>query len=593
MFKRAFVASVTFTTLALFTANGAQSKALLFADEGPTWGPAESADFYTRDQGSRIMPLSWMKALTINGQPFLADSLARYGYLSNPAPVAPGLPVGFVTGVDGAGRQSVGMTCSACHTRQISFGGTDIRIDGGPAIADFRQFLVDIDASVTAALATDDAFNDFARTALGHTPSTGEKAKLRTDVTAWEDGFHVLVDRAVKDVSWGPARLDAVSMIFNRLTGLDIGRDKAVIPDNIYRADAPVRYPFLWNASRQDYTQWPGFAQNGNDLLALGRNVGEVIGVFGEFHPHKIVPFPPDAPSFGSFIKGSSFNFPGLQRLETLIQRIQPPKWPGTISTETVDCGGGQMIDIVACGKKMFEQPVLQGDPAHSGCQDCHFEHKSTEIRPLARQEVWATPRLDVGTDTREYDVLGRTVNTGGLKGLLTNGFNTFGEREDVKQVLVRSVVGVLLQSEGSKHPPRISLSILDPARADPSVLPLTPDWRDLIKDLFPPTPEGKVYEARVLHGIWATAPYLHNGSVSSLAELLKTAAERKVSFQVGPEYDTANVGLAEVQTTFNYTMTTTDCSDRNSGNSRCGHEYGTGLTEVQKRALVEYLKRY
>jgi mono/diheme cytochrome c family protein len=49
-----------------------------------------------------------------NGQPFLADSLARYGYLPNPAN-GNGLPVGF-TETGAAGLQVVGMTCSACHT---------------------------------------------------------------------------------------------------------------------------------------------------------------------------------------------------------------------------------------------------------------------------------------------------------------------------------------------------------------------------------------------------------------------------------------------------------------------------------------------
>ncbi|MGB8900889.1 MAG: hypothetical protein WCC90_17330, partial [Methylocella sp.] len=42
-----------------------------------------------------------------------------------------------------------------------------------------------------------------------------------------------------------------------------------------------TRYPFLWNAARQDKTQWPGFAKNGIDLLGLARNLGEVYGVFG------------------------------------------------------------------------------------------------------------------------------------------------------------------------------------------------------------------------------------------------------------------------------------------------------------------------
>jgi hypothetical protein len=82
-----------------------------------------------------------------------------------------------------------------------------------------------------------------------------------------------------------------------------------------------------------------------------------------------------------------------------------------------------------------------------------------------------------------------------------------------------------------------------------------------------------------------------HNGSVPTLAELLKPADQRVTAFKVGPAYDTVNVGLAVQQTQFNYTLTTTDCSDLNSGNSRCGHEFGTQLSPDEKKALLEYLK--
>jgi hypothetical protein len=75
------------------------------------------------------------------------------------------------------------------------------------------------------------------------------------------------------------------------------------------------------------------------------------------------------------------------------------------------------------------------------------------------------------------------------------------------------------------------------------------------------------------------------------LAELLKPAAERVKSFKVGPAYDIVNVGLAVEQSKFNYPLQTTDCSDRNSGNSRCGHEFGTTLSVDEKNALLEYLK--
>jgi hypothetical protein len=80
------------------------------------------------------------------------------------------------------------------------------------------------------------------------------------------------------------------------------------------------------------------------------------------------------------------------------------------------------------------------------------------------------------------------------------------------------------------------------------------------------------------MQGIWAAPPYLHNGSVPTLAEPLRPASERVKAFKIGANYDIVNVGLAVEQTQFDYTLSTTDCSDRNSGNSRCGHGFGTQL---------------
>jgi hypothetical protein len=73
---------------------------------------------------------------------------------------------------------------------------------------------------------------------------------------------------------------------------------------------------------------------------------------------------------------------------------------------------------------------------------------------------------------------------------------------------------------------------------------------------------------------------------------LLKPPDERIASFKVGTAYDPVAVGLAVEQQQSNFTLITTDCSDRGSGNSRCGHTYGTTLPESEKRALLEYLKR-
>ena len=298
----------------------------VYVDQGAKWTSGLRNQFYIQDQGARIMPITWMRALTLpDGSAFLGDALQRYGYLPLPGQGEADLPVGFSTNGEGA-NMAVGMTCSACHTRQIEVNGTAYRIDGGPGIVDFQSFLKDLDEAVVAVLADDDSFAAFADTVLGGGADPSKVAALKAQVIVWSNRFHTLIERSLPDPAWGPARLDAVSMIFNRLTGLDIGEasDDYLIPDNIAVADAPTRYPFLWNAAKQDFTQWPGFAKNGNDLLGLARNLGEVYGVFGEFHPQ-----PPKGLFFNrDYISVNSANFDGLKALEDWIWEIGAPRWP-------------------------------------------------------------------------------------------------------------------------------------------------------------------------------------------------------------------------------------------------------------------------
>jgi hypothetical protein len=140
--------------------------AVITLDQGANWTDTDRANFYSQDQGSQIMPLSWLEALKQpNGQPFLADSLGRYGYLPNPA-TTNGLPIGFTA----SGPESLafaGMTCSACHTRQITADGKEYRIDGGPAIVDWQSFSADLDAAVARVLHNEADFQAFAAAVLG------------------------------------------------------------------------------------------------------------------------------------------------------------------------------------------------------------------------------------------------------------------------------------------------------------------------------------------------------------------------------------------------------------------------------------------
>ncbi|WP_271581268.1 hypothetical protein [Bradyrhizobium sp. CCBAU 45389] len=94
MLRAIFLIGLTVAVKTRPTAQGADANPI-YVDQGADWTPTARADFYMRDQGSRLLTLSWMQALKQrNGQPFLADGLARYGYLPNPGNKA-SLPIGF------------------------------------------------------------------------------------------------------------------------------------------------------------------------------------------------------------------------------------------------------------------------------------------------------------------------------------------------------------------------------------------------------------------------------------------------------------------------------------------------------------------
>jgi mono/diheme cytochrome c family protein len=489
-----------------------------------------------------------------DGSPFMADGLRRYGFLPNKASPAK-LPVGF-TAAGHKGEEAVGMTCAACHTRQIEFRGKPYRIDGGPAIIDFQAFLSDLDVAVGTVLKDGAAFADFAKAVLG-SAQPADEANLRQALSDWYFRYHTLVDKSLPrpgtDNPWGPGRVDAIAMIFNRLTGLDLEPTPPhVIEGNIERALAPTRYPFLWNAWKQDKTQWPGFARNTDDLVRLGRNIGQVFGVFADFQPKKT------ASGGVDYWAVNSTNLKGLLALEDLTKQMGSPRWPWSIDQK-----------LARRGAKIFRD----------NCVTCHGDGKG---KPPWKTQIVAAK--DVRTDFRELELLKRKAKTGVLEGeqpFDESNPEPLGKEDHAYRVLFAAVTNSLLSAPPPKEKDQALRSLRLEAESSKAKL----------RRSFIVAPEGG-YEARVLDGVWAAAPYLHNGSVPTLTELLEPAAKRKASFEVGPAYDRGAVGLAAKQTQFKATMVTTDCSNPNSGNSRCGHEYGTTLTARQKRALIEYLKK-
>ncbi len=102
-------------------------------------------------------------------------------------------------------------------------------------------------------------------------------------------------------------------------------------------------------------------------------------------------------------------------------------------------------------------------------------------------------------------------------------------------------------------------------------------------------------YRNLPLDGLWLRAPYLHNGSVPTLRDLLKRPADRPKRFCRGTDlYDWENVGFISAPTAKDERR---PCGDRFlydtgvRGNGNQGHDFGTDLDEAEKEALLEYLK--
>jgi hypothetical protein len=556
---------------------------LHYAKQG--WTEDERQAFYTTSQGSHMIPYAWFKALQRLDvdEPFAGDQLQRYGYLPNDkSKLNPeGLPVGFV--IDGEpATGELGMTCAACHTGQIEYtknGVTQqLRIDGAPASANFQLFLSDLTAAARATQSDSARFDKFAHAVLGSRYTASRVDTLKSDFGDWVKQFGSFMDKSLPASPWGAGRLDAFGMIFNRVAGKDLGLD-----GNFKSADAPVSYPFLWNASRQDRTQWNGGVPNGLYINAIGRNAGEVFGVFADFAPRKQL-----LPPYYNY-RNNSVNFTNLQALEEKIASLRPPPWPFELDEKLVDQG-----------RVLFAEH----------CGSCHEE------RRIPPEGLWLTKVVDAKTDPKMYQNSLRTSDTGILNGALSPNppGSKLGATAATADILATAVVGALF---GDAIPPLprlpnpkagVWLAInkdLAALFADNEKLPslvslLQPSVRDNFRshiesrlaNMFKVPGEPNAYESRVLHGIWATAPYLHNGSVPNLYELLLSPDKRSPSFMVGSrKYDPEKVGYVTTESPYN-DGTLVVGSGAQPGNSNAGHDYSGDLNDDQRKALLEYLKQ-
>lgn len=507
---------------------------LLELEQG--WTPGVRETMHHLSFGSRIVPYNWLLHLELadgSGPVRSNENLAAQGFIPALANAGnpDGLPVGFSRTNGPDGQPWVGFTCAACHTGMVSYQGRGMIIEGGPALMDFSSFEQQLIDALDTTLSQGDRFSRFSE-AL----QLADTAKLREQMQQRLDYLRQRQQTNHSETAYGHGRLDAFGQIFNTVAVELLER-----PGNAVPADAPVSYPFLWDASHLDLVQWNGSAPN----LGPGpliQNVTTALAVYGGadlINHDGMTGYP------------SSALIENLGTLQNHYYRLQSPLWPvellGTLDPAKVEQG-----------RQLYQE----------NCLACHAI--SDRQQPDRELKVTLVPRTEIGTDPRmATNFLRATASTGVLQGRhrFVLAGPAFGAESSVINMVLHAALGATLH-----HPFEATGVTLE-------------DFHKVYGTSPNKVPDQ--YKARPLNGIWATAPFLHNGSVPSLYDMLLPPADRPETFHVGShQLDPVRVGY---DTTAQ--ANTSPFDTRLPGNGNHGHIYGTDLTDPQRWALIEYLK--
>ncbi|MDH5553219.1 MAG: di-heme-cytochrome C peroxidase [Nitrosomonas sp.] len=542
------------------------------------WTVDTQQAFYFTSQGSRIMPYSWFLVLEqANNNVLLRnnDHIESLRYLpSKPNKWNPdGLPVGFAKDMNNNGDNWVGLTCAACHTTQIDYQGTQIRIDGGPTLGDFETLNNALVDALSATYQDQDKFLRFAKNILGNSFGNDRAMnQLREDL--WDQtealAYRNQINHSGGDNQphYGYGRLDVIGAIFNKVM-VQMNN----MPANIRPSDAPASYPFLWGTHQSDVVQWTGFSPNGPATAGtLTRNGGEVIGVYGEVS----IPQREHAKSYES-----SLAIENLGKLEAWVAELKSPAWPAAFLPPVNP-------EKATRGKIHYDEY----------CASCHqVIPRDQEAEPYS---AVLTPISELKTDATEWNNMQRLLQAGkfeGRKEAVLTGTKIPAETTGLEP-LINSIIGSLL-----RHPTQSTDAVIAQIEAGYKARKLeqkshSPDLKNKLKlfnEIFAANqsnaPEGGAYKARPLNGIWATSPYLHNGSVPNLYELLLPEEQRTKTFFLGSrEFDAEKVGFVSTNHTPGTKAFKFDTTLK--GNSNKGHTYGTNeLSDQERLELLEYLK--
>jgi hypothetical protein len=515
----------------------------LSLDQG--WSATTEQAFYYTPQGTVVMPVSWLRALDApDGKPLMApERMRRLGFLLD-GPAATGnpyhWPIGFAinSGPLAGPVPTAGLTCAACHTSEITYKGRVMRVDGGQANIDldgFKKIVSDAILATGGDPGRKAAFE--ARAVEFGFPKDAIGPAFEARYQALKASIPERMKYAAASTRAGPGRNDALAAIALTVFNYDLG-----VPTNTNRATAPVDFPYLWDIARFDWVQY-----NGAVHQPMARNIGEALGVgavtnfidaSGNLNP---------APDRWR----TSIPVGNLYAIETLIESLKPPRWPAAIL-------GAIDPAKAARGKQLFGQ----------NCAACHG------VRALAgsASDEWSLKviALDkIGTDPNQAENFRNDTYDGTKLGLTKT--TTAGE-------------GLLAVTNAIRDQAYVDQGVPESQRAK---------YDGYGRKNVLTMPCG--YKARPLVGVWATPPFLHNGSVPSIFALL--SEQRPATFRTGSvEYDPVHLGFVEATGPSAMTVDTTL-----PGNSNAGHWFtddrtrkgriGRRFTDAEKYDLIEYLK--
>jgi hypothetical protein len=571
-------------------------------------------------------------------------SLHRFGYSasSKAPPAAPaaiaglratpvenfdGLPVGFarLTGATDPGTglplpDQIGLTCAACHTGSLRYKDVSVRFDGGPAMVDLRKLELATGLSVGYTLKVWGRFGRFATRVLGPDATPEQYDKLKADLTALLARLlnqANALDKAVTDqhqpnTEEGFGRLDALNRIGNQVFATDLAiSGLSGFEKNLHAQDAPVSFPPIWTVP------WFLFAQYDASIeQPLIRNAGEALGVFA------LVNLSPDYAPDTLF--RSSVALENLVRIEAMLRGpdltgpafggLQSPKWPSEIfpgdaawkiDPARISKGRGIYAEICAeCHLGPVNDPAFdQQYPEKSFWSSPQWDAKNQVLDPVQKTVA------GMGTDPAQANVLfSRTVDVPGF--LKMDPARDLGKNWGCQNLPTYLSTEMPFSIALMIAVDRTSRKWMDDHGVPDSDRPTL--WEASRKNCpNPVSVKSPHYRARPLNGVWATAPYLHNGSVPSLYWMLKPAAERPKKFCMGsrdfdPQYVGLRVTANEPQTCNKgetlFSATNPDGSPIH-GNSVLGHSLegppgpdkpgviGRMLNEEERYDLIEYLK--